>query len=510
MGFSSHDANAFLELFTSNTDAYGTTLVGEIENGKAKSESSLVHKELTAAVILRHLNGEISIGAAPLRDGDTVRWCAIDIDSYVYNLYDIVEAIEDFDLPLVPCLSKSKKLHIYCFFSEEAPADEAVELMRWYISAFRCDPKTEIFPKQTHTSANNKFYSWINLPYFDAANEDNWRKSVIRKDEYRDLGDFIDIAEARSMTIKEHKAFLEKLPYHDAPPCVISGVLLRDVGPGIRNNWFFNVACYLRMQDEGIDLEEPLLELNDTLHSPLPKREILTTVSKVSSKSYFYQCAGMIGCNKKACAKTDNGIGSTNTTGYDLGQLTKIMTDPIQWTWEINGQKLAFHDTKQILQQENFRRLCMEKLDKLPQRVSDEKWTKIISRALENVVHEEVNLRGEFGKGAQFIEVLAQYFAGGRRRALNITQIYRDKVFLDEVHQRYVFTAHSLRAYVIDKHQVPITDNELRARMVEIGARKENDVWFIGTKDVPQYNEPEVKIDYTDKEGYEDNDGIQF
>lgn len=509
MGFSHEDVAKFQDLFTSNTSAYGTTLVGEIKDGKAQSESRLVHDELSFAVLQRHLNGEQSVGAAPLREGDTVRWCAIDIDNYTYNIYDIVEAIEDFNIPLMPCLSKSKKLHIYCFFSEEVEAEEAVALLKWYLAAFRCDPKTEIFPKQVHTSSKNKFYSWINLPYF-AADSDNWRKNVIKKGEYRSLQDFIAIAHERQMTIEQHREAIQKLPLYNAPPCVLSGALLRDVGPGIRNNWFFNVACFLRMQDESIDLEEPLLELNGTLHSPLPEREIRTTVSKVSSKSYFYQCAGMIGCNKKACQNTESGIGnSTDTAGFDLGQLTKIMTDPIQWEWEVNGQKLAFHTTEQIMNQEIFRKLCMEKLDKLPYAVKKERWTKIIGRALDNVVHKEVDLRGDFGKGSEFLDVLAAFFAGGRRRATSITQVFSDKVYLDPNNNNFTFTAHSLQTYLVNKHGMQISPGEIRARMVDLGAEKNGDLWVIPKDNVPEYNVPEMKVDYHNIEGMEDT-GVGF
>ena len=504
MGYSPISIQRFAQLFTSNDAAYGMTVVGEIKDGKAQSTSQLIHSKLSEAVFSRHLSGEQAIGAAPLREGDTVRWCAIDIDNYTYNIYDVVEAIEDFNIPLVPCLSKSKKLHIYCFFSEEVDAEDAIVLLRWYLAVFRCDPKTEIFPKQSHMSAKNKFYSWINLPYFNA-NSDNWRKNVIKKDEYRSLEDFLDIAAERQMTLEEHRTVLSKLPFYGAPPCVLSGVLLRDVGPGVRNNWFYNVACYLRMTDESIDLEEPLLELNETLHSPLPEREIRTTVSKVSSKSYFYQCTGMIGCNRKACQQTENGIGnSTNTPGFDLGQLTKIMTDPIQWEWEVNGQKLVFHNTEQIMNQEIFRKLCMEKLDKLPYPVKKDRWTKIISRALENVEHREVDIRGDFGKGSEFLEVLAGFFAGGRRRATNVSQVFNDKVYLDPNTNDFVFTAKSLQTYIIDKHKVNITAGEIRERMIDMGAEKDGDLWHINSKNVPEYRVPEMKVDYHNIEGMED------
>lgn len=509
MSYSHGDIITFYDLFKSNPSAYGTTIVGDIVDGKAKSTSSLVHSELTVAVISHHLSGEYSIGAAPLLPNDNVRWCAIDIDDYTGDLMNIVAAIEDLHIPLLPCLSKSRKLHIYCFFSEEVPAIDAQELMRAYLVPFRCSPKTEIFPKQNHTSINNKFYSWINLPYF-AAESDNHRKNIIGQNTYRSLTDFLEVAQERQLTYKEHMAALKSLPYYGAPPCVFSGAVLRDVGPGIRNQWFYNVACYLRMNDENIDLEEPLLQLNDTMKQPLPEREITTTVSKVASKSYFYQCSNMLGCNKAACKTTDLGINNTTkSTGFSFGQLTKIKTDPIQWKWEINGSDLIFHSTDAIMQQNNFRRLCMEKLNQIPHKVTDDKWTSILKRALETVVEEDVDIRGDFGKGSQFLEVLAAFFAGGRSRALNLSQVNMGKVYLDPVTQRFVFSANALRTYMNDKHKLDLDPNEIRERIVAMGATMEGGFWTLPVKDAPVYVEPKIEIDYHNTEGYEDG-GMQF
>lgn len=506
MGYSQQDIVDYFDLFTSNPAAYGHTVVGDIVDGKAQSKSELIHKELSPAVIAHHLNGDYSVGAAPLLPDSTVRWCAIDLDDYPYNIYDIVDTIEELGIPLVPCLSKSRKLHIYCFFSEPVDAEEAQNLLRRYLGAFRCSAKTEIFPKQNHTSTSNRFYSWINLPYFDANDENNWRKAVIGVNEFRSLSDFITVARARRLSLADHKSFQESLPYFGAPPCIFSGAVMRDVAPGTRNQWFFNVACYLRMEDEGIDLEDALLELNSTLKAPLPEREIRTTVAKVQANTYYYQCSGMAGCDKALCKGTDKGIGNTTkTTGFDFGQLTKILTDPIQWKWTINGQDMIFHSTKEIMNQTKCQQLCMEKLNDTFYTVSNDKWIKLIRRALASVVEEEVDVRGDFGTGSKFVDVLAQFFAGGRRRATHITQVYNDKVYLDVSTNTYVFTAQSLITYTIDKHKVAVTPNEIRERIVQMGAVKDGNLWRIAVADAPIYNKPaDLTITYQDTEGQED------
>ena len=110
---SNNDILAFSELFKGNTNAYGVTEVGEIVDGKAQSKSTLIYGEVTPAVINRHLSGSLSIGLSPMQEDGTCFFGAIDIDDYKYDLNDVIAAIEDFNIPLCPCYSKSKKLHLY-------------------------------------------------------------------------------------------------------------------------------------------------------------------------------------------------------------------------------------------------------------------------------------------------------------------------------------------------------------------------------------------------------------
>ena len=159
MAYTNNDILSFSTLFSGNASAYGVTEVGDIVDGKAQAKSRLVYDTLSPAVIQRHLAGQVSIGVAPIRDDGTCFFGAIDIDDYKYNLNDVIAAIEDFDMPLCPCYSKSKKLHLYIFFTDPVPAEDVQNLLKWYARAFACDKKVEIFPKQTKAHSTQSFYS---------------------------------------------------------------------------------------------------------------------------------------------------------------------------------------------------------------------------------------------------------------------------------------------------------------------------------------------------------------
>ena len=141
MAYTNNDILSFAQLFDGNAEAYGVTEIGEIVDGKAKSKSRLVYDKLTPAVIQRHLDGQVSIGVAPIRSDGTCNFGAIDIDDYKYDLNDVIAAIEDFGIPLCPCYSKSKKLHLYIFFEDATPAEDVQDILKWYANAFACGKK---------------------------------------------------------------------------------------------------------------------------------------------------------------------------------------------------------------------------------------------------------------------------------------------------------------------------------------------------------------------------------
>jgi len=486
--YSSNDVLRFFNLFQGNTLAYGkTVLTGEMKDGKAVSSSSLVHSELTPAVMAQHLKGEISIGVAPLCQDGLCRFGALDIDSYDYSLDNIVRAIYDLDIPLFPCWSKSKKLHLYIFFEGGAYPEDVKDILSQYRDMFFCGKKTEIFPKQMNLKATNTFYSWINLPYFNANDAENHRKLVHKNGVVTDLMAALNEAEEKKLTVDMHKQFLMNMPYADAPPCIRAGIYLRDIGPGERNNWLFSVGAYLRMKDENADIDTLLTEVNNSLDNPIPEKELKSTIiSSFNRKTYFYACSAMSRCDKAICRKCEHGIESKKTTGLEFGGMTQILTDPPYYEWTVNGQKMQFWSEREILQQGKFRELCMRQLHLVPRKVNDDIWSKILTRAMQNIeVIQPADEVGDFSPGSMFKELVFNFFSS-RRLALNEQQIMMGRVLKDSDNNRYVFTAKALMDFILIKNDFRyFQPAEIQARVEAMGAKRYGVYWSIPITAIP-------------------------
>lgn len=507
MAYTNNDILSFSTLFSGNASAYGVTEVGDIVDGKAQAKSRLVYDTLSPAVIQRHLAGQVSIGVAPIRDDGTCFFGAIDIDDYKYNLNDVIAAIEDFDMPLCPCYSKSKKLHLYIFFTDPVPAEDVQNLLKWYARAFACDKKVEIFPKQTKAHSTQSFYSWINLPYFEAEDINNHRKFVTTKG-VLPLGEALDIMNTRRMSYEEHKQWIEEFRYHDAPPCILSGLLLRDIGPGQRNNWLFSCGVYLRLKDENCDLKDLLTEINHSLHEPIPDNELNATVIKgFDRKTYWYMCNQLDRCDKVICRQSEYGIESKEATGLDYGDLTQYMTDPPYYEWIVNGQKLTFWNEQEIITQGKFRSLCLRQLHLVPRRVKDDTWAGILTRACEHITVIQPTVEtGDFTSGSTFFDLTCAFF-NTKRKADNITQLSMGRVYVDEIQKEYVFTAKSFIDFLVHKNDFkqyqPV---EMRVRLQQLGAYKEGSLWRIPQNSIPKEKEPEIDINFRDPVVKEEED----
>jgi hypothetical protein len=505
---SQNDILSFASLFTGAKEFYGLTTVGEIVNGKAESTSQTVHEMPTPSIFSRHLQGQLSIGISPLKGDDTVQFGAIDIDDYKGNIMNIVRAIYKYDLPICPCFSKSKKLHLYFFFAVGTLAKDAVDLMRWYASAFRCNKNVEIFPKQLQRSMKNKAYSWINLPYFDA-DSDNHRKMVDEFGKPVSIDMFIERATQCVLSIDIHTARKETIPCYDAPPCILSGALLGDVGQGSRNTWLFSCAVYLKLKDEACDLDAQLTAINESLENPLPDQELRSTIlQSLQRKTYFYQCAQLVdGCDKSRCMQLDYGVGSTKSTGLNYGDLVQVTTDPPTYEWEVNGQVMTFESERQLLQQERFRELCLRMLHIVPRKVDDNRWSKIVTKACENIrIKAPDTLLGDFSAGSIFLGHVCEFF-NDKRRATNESQVNLGRVNLDESANRYMFTADSLLTFIKEtKGFKEFKIEEIRRRIRDMGAySSQNGYWYMPVDSIPDTSKPEVQIDLNLHEG-ESND----
>lgn len=382
-----------------------------------------------------------------------------------------------------------------------------IEVLQWYRRAFACDKKTEIFPKQDKVSSKNTFYSWINLPYFNANDENNHRK-MLRKDGelVYGLSEALALMQERRLTLKEHQEWIDNFEYKDAPPCILSGLLLRDIGPGQRNNWLFSVGVYFRLKDENCDLRELLSQVNESLKQPISEAELENTILKgFNKKTYFYMCGALDRCDKADCRQKEFGIESKVSTGLDFGEMIQYMTDPPYYEWFVNGQKLTFWSETEIIGQAKFRALCLRQLHVVPRHVPDDRWAKILSRACENIKVVEISQEsGDFSTGSTFFDLTCQFF-NTKRRADNISQIYMGRIFVDKDTKEYVFLAKYFIEYVVTKNDFhsyqPI---EMKVRLEQMGAHKEGKEWRIPMSSIPEATVAKPEIDFRDREEYED------
>jgi len=133
-----------------------------------------------------HLNGSLNKGVVlpPIRKPDNkCRWAAIDVDGEVYNndqiKIQLLQKVEDLKLPLIPCYSKSKGLHLYIFFMEWTSAETVRNILHTFLYKLGLPEDTECFPKQTELSETDTG-NGIMLPYMNGIGND-WIKSFNEK-----------------------------------------------------------------------------------------------------------------------------------------------------------------------------------------------------------------------------------------------------------------------------------------------------------------------------------------
>lgn len=508
MSSSISDVNRLYDLFHNGQTNFGTFAVGDTDTGgKVRGNAQLVYAAPSLVIFQRHCSGESGIGLTPLNASGKCIWGAIDIDKYEgHNLSAIVRAIYDFQMPLIPCYSKSKKLHLFAFFDQPIEASRVRSYLTQYVNIFDCDPKTEIFPKQVELGNTVKGTgSWINLPFFG-----NSRLMINPDMSERPLELAIEKLEASRWSPEAHETFVATLPYSDAPPCIQKGAILRDFTSEshCRNNFLFSASVYLRMKDENDDIEGKLLALNESFLEPIdPDRLKATVFSGLKKKSYFYLCKDMPGCDKPRCRKTEFGIESRHTTGLDFGQIEQWLEDPPYYTWMVNGQKMVFYSENDIINQGKFREQAYRFLHIMPRRVKDEIWCKVINRATQDhIVHEAPVYEGGFSKGSQFLSHTRSFF-NDRRMADHPSQLTLGRTFHDKGRDVLIFSAHAFLRYLRDVKDFKIYgDIEIETKLKDLGARREGPHWVIQANKMLVEKKEETQIDFHDKEG-EDGQG---
>ena len=410
-------AETFAKRYAGLRSAYGTfTSTNETrEDGKASGKNITISKNLEEKDVTdlwtKHLNGQQSLGIVPINEDNECVWGAIDVDEYQLDLKSLAIRLAQQQLPLVLCRSKSGGAHIFIFLVEPIPASMLQRKLRQVAAAIGYG-QAEIFPKQTKLLLERGDRgSTLNMPYYGG--ENSTRYAYGKEGETLSPTEFLEYIDKIQLTSKELDK-LEASPLneqHDwldqAPPC-IQHLVIQGFPKGTRNSGLFNVGVFLRKKYAD-DCEKRVEDINIQYMQPqLGAQEVLTVVKQLKRKDYFYKCNDQpiaSHCNSPLCRTRKYGIGANGGTPL-FSNLTKQDSDPPIWFLDVEGGRLEL-ETDDLLNQNRFQRKCMEALNKIPPKVKDDVWRRIIQQLLDVITIIEVP--AESSTEGHFMELLEAF-----------------------------------------------------------------------------------------------------
>jgi len=159
----------FIDLFSGLKRAHGCTYVEKksSDGTKVKGKSFVKRESVTDKLWQDHLNGiEPSLGIIPIDENNKCRWGCIDVDKYNLNHKKLINLINNNQLPLTVCRSKSGGAHIFLFTTIPVEAKLLRDKLT-AISAFLGFGSAEVFPKQIELKSEDDTGNFLNLPYFN-------------------------------------------------------------------------------------------------------------------------------------------------------------------------------------------------------------------------------------------------------------------------------------------------------------------------------------------------------
>jgi hypothetical protein len=496
----------FMTLFAGLERAHGVyhpakkTVAGEKVKGKALTRQEPV----TAELWRKHLAGEQGLGVVPIREDGTVVWGVIDVDVYDLDLPALEKKLTELQLPLVTLRTKSGGAHLYLFCAEPITAQYArAKLTEWAVLIGF--PGVEIFPKQTDI-ARVDTGNWLNMPYFNAA--DTTRYAIFDGQPLA-AEEFVTFAEGRRVLKAALEAFIignDEL-FDKGPPCLQH---LAKVGfpRGSRNRGLFNLGVLARFA-RGDDWRETVEDFNRLyMQPPLSSTEVLQTIKSVGRKQYFYTCTQepiVSVCSKEICRGRKFGIGNNDadTAPVVIDQITKIMTTPPMYIVAVEGASIQC-SSSDLLSQLQFRRLVMEKTDRIIPMLKGQVWDALLQDKLTNA--EKVDAPVDAGPEGQLLSFL-QDFCTSWAHANNRDEILLGKPWLNPDDDHYYFRSRDFEAFLEHQHFRSFSGPERWEILRRSGATSEQrsikgatrNVWRIPmslfTKQIEEHHTPRIPGD---------------
>lgn len=400
----------FMARFRGLERAHGTyqTTGKRTPRGKVEGRARTFKEPVTLVHWTGHLAGEVGVGIIPVTDDGFCRFAAIDVDVYDLNLEHLEARVQEAELPLVLCRTKSGGAHLYLFLSEAVKASLVREkMMEWAIVLGY--PKVEVFPKQSELASENDVGSWINMPYFGGAKSTRY---AIAKGKALTPEEFLTHAAETAITTARLSGIEGKTDptFDDAPPC-LQHLARQGFPEGTRNQALFNLAVFAKMKFKD-DWQDRVREMNrGLLQPPLGDAEVTNVIKQIGKKDYFYTCKQqpiVDSCNRSICVKRTHGIsGSNGDPGISLDGLVKHLTDPPTYYVNVNGRRVHVESSADLMLQNRFVLACMDQINVIPKKVKENDWRDLISALMAKV--EEVEAPEDAGIAGQFWHIVEEF-----------------------------------------------------------------------------------------------------
>jgi len=357
----------FIDLFSGLQRAHGCTYVEKknADGTKIKGKSFVKREPVTTKLWEDHINGiEPSLGIIPINENNQCRWGCIDVDKYNLDHKKLINLINNYQLPLTMCRSKSGGAHIFLFTTVPVEA----KLMRdklTSISAFLGFGNAEVFPKQVELKSEDDTGNFLNLPYFNHAQTTRYA--------FNFKGEAITIAQfflaVKRLTPEELEKVELKRPeseFDDGPPCIES--LTQNKLDDGRDRVIYQYIQYAKRKWPE-EWQKHINAFNYKYFSPpLDDRVIQDKIKYHEKKELGFKCNEEPMCNhcdKKLCLTRKFGI-KGQSLFPDLNDLQKIALDEPYYYVNVDGERVKLKDTSYLQEQRLFQRAVMEQVNKVP------------------------------------------------------------------------------------------------------------------------------------------------
>lgn len=449
------------------------------QKGKRKSKNQTLHQPYTQDNWIQHLNGVEGLGVIPITDEATCNWGAIDIDIYPLDLVELEQKLKAKNLPMVVLRTKSGGAHLTCYFKEyQSCASVRGKLAE--ISLALGLGEREIYPKQIKLANNTDVGNWLNMPYFNY--QDTERYAIING-KSASVEEFLDYANSiRIDNIDKLIVELDEDQLSDGPPC-LQYFMMHKAGPGERNNVLFNFGVYSRAKWES-EWEPHLEQFNrEILDPPLSHREVAAIVKSLEKKSYSFTCNNppiCNHCNREACKNREYGIGAFQhiDVGIAVDSISKMNSEPPMWVLSLEGIRTEI-ETEELLDQNKFRKVCVNVLNKIPGRMKAEDWDKFVRNKLSEIEIIEMPIETKTSELA--VTMLPKFF-GSTPKARVPTEMRLGRWYIDR--NNYIFRGVDFIKY-LERNNVSIDNRKLwsvlKAGGVENKQINGQEVWCVST-----------------------------